>query len=501
MGEGGFLNVVNGTPYDWVVIGTNQNNMKSWNSQWQPGGKFLRIPKKGGSVRLYIEWGSGAPGGDVGFHMEGTDYYFKLHAWSNHGFYIWAEFQSFSVQGYAQGANDYGTALNINWIHNGDVAFIISGDNPSNFFPSNGPVSWMQASLNSIGSRPLRRLCMPGSHNAGMAIKNGPGTAFATADNCLTQWQNIHGQLVAGARYFDIRPCIGKGSNGNANEIMCGHYSNTGNDVLKWQGMSGQYLQEIIDQINSFFAEGNKELVIINLSHGYNTNYEWYRDFTQAEWERVFEMLTDTNTGLKHLWKIPKGTPGLDPVTMKLSDLPLERFIGKDTQGAAAFIISEDLTITPDSRFSGQGIFNKAQYDVENDYSNSDDINYIEKDQIKKMLQHDFSTGQMFLLSWTYTLQGIGNLTENLRKKADELNGHIYFDIPPRCNPQTFPNILYIDSFGGWRKGEPDNGMNNSPGSYSWQGRNMASLAMAINWITAQNDSPRVDSVGDALQT
>ncbi|KAK6343356.1 hypothetical protein TWF730_010947 [Orbilia blumenaviensis] len=495
----GFLNIVNGTPHDWVVASTQQSNMRSWNSEWQPKGKYLRIPKKGGTRRLYIEWGSGAePGGDVTIQMEGTDYVFVLHAWSNHGFYIWAEFQTFSVQGYAQGANDYGVALNINWINDGDVAFILCGDNPDNFFPSNGPVDWMQASLKTIGGRPLRKLCMPGSHDSGMAIKNGPGTVAATLDNCLNQWQNIHGQLVAGARYFDIRPCIGKGSNGNPNEIMCGHYSNTNISNLKWQGMSGEYLQSVIDSINRFLAdEGNKELVIINLSHAYNTNYEWYRDFTPEEWEKVFDMLTDTKTGLKYLWKLPKGVPGQDPVTTPIWNIPLEKFIGNS---AAVIVISENLTIASDSRFAGQGIFNRSQYDVKNEYSNSDNIKYIMEDQFWKMFRHGFSTNQLFLLSWTYSLQGAGNLIQVLRKKADEMNRPIYSTVPPKCNPQTFPNILYIDSIGGWRKREKDNGMNSDQGYYSWQGRNMASLAMAINWITTWNDGPGADNVGSSLQ-
>ncbi|KAK6336726.1 hypothetical protein TWF718_009517 [Orbilia javanica] len=499
MGEGGFLNVVNGTPYDWVVTSTGQHKMKSWDAQWKPNGQFLRIPKKGGSARLYIEWSSGShQGGDVSIQMEGTDYRFMLHAWSNHGFYIWAEFQSFGVQGYAQGANDFGTALNINWIHDGDVAFILSGDHPDNFFPSNGPVAWMHASLNTIGHRPLRKLCMPGSHDSGMAIKNGSGTIGATSDNSLTQWQTIHGQLVAGARYFDVRPCIGKGSNGNSDEMMCGHYSNTNNSTIKWQGMSGEYIQELINSVNRFLVdEGNRELVVLNLSHAYNTNHEWYRDFTPEEWERVFNMFTNPETGLKNLWKMPKGVPGRDPVNTSIWNIPLRDFIGN---GPAVVIISEDFRLASDSRFAGQGIFNRSQYDVRNEYSNSDKNEHIMKDQFTKMLKHGFTTDRLFLLSWTYSLQGAGNLTKNLRKRADEVNRLIYATLPPKCNPQTFPNILYLDSFGGWRRGEQYNGHNSDQGYYSWQGRNMASLAMAINWITTWNDGPGSDGTGNTLQ-
>ncbi|KAF3251510.1 hypothetical protein TWF217_006141 [Orbilia oligospora] len=494
----GFLNVVNGTPYDWVVTSTTQHKMKSWDTQWQPNGKYLRIPKKGGSSRIYIEWGSGShPGGDVGIHMEGTDYRFMLHAWSNRGFYIWAEFQTFSVQGYSQGANDQ-TGLNVNWIHDGDVAFILSGENPGNFFPSNGPIAWMQASLGLIGNRPLRKLCIPGSHDSGMAIKNGSGTIGATSDNSLTQWQNIHGQLVAGARYFDVRPCIGKGNNGNSNEMMCGHYSNTNNSTIKWQGVSGEYIQDVINSVNRFLVdEGNRELVIINLSHAYNTNHEWYRDFTPEEWERVLDMFTNPETGLKNLWKMPKGVPGRDPATAIIWDTPLKDFIAG---GPAVVIISEDFRITSDSRFSGQGIFNRSQYDVRNEYSNSDKNDHIMRDQFTKMLKHGFTTDRLFLLSWTYSLQGAGNLIQNLRKKADDVNRSLYTTLPPKCNPQTFPNIIYVDSFGGWRKGERDNGHNSDQGHYSWQGRNMASLAMAINWITSWNDGPGADNTGNTLQ-
>ena len=46
------------------------------------------------------------------------------------------------------------------------------------------PTNWMQSTLGVIGNRPLRSICMPGSHDAGMSVIEGQ-TAFVAAEDVL----------------------------------------------------------------------------------------------------------------------------------------------------------------------------------------------------------------------------------------------------------------------------------------------------------------------------
>lgn len=157
--------------------------------------------------------------------------------------------------------------IELGWRPNGTVNFILSGE-VGNFSTNNPPIDWMQSCLSFIGDRTLRQICIPGSHDAGISTRNG-GTPLANANNTKTQSLSIAGQLIAGVRYLDIRPVIGNGG-----QWYTGHYGYTRSRV-GWQGWNGQSLSEIVHQINAFLSF-HKELVILDVSHGYNTD-EGYR--------------------------------------------------------------------------------------------------------------------------------------------------------------------------------------------------------------------------------
>lgn len=51
---------------------------------------------------------------------------------------------------------------------------------------------------------------MPGSHDAGMSSFKS-GTVGAHFANTQTQYLDIYQQLMAGSRFFDLRPVLSKG--------------------------------------------------------------------------------------------------------------------------------------------------------------------------------------------------------------------------------------------------------------------------------------------------
>lgn len=256
MGQGGGINLINGTVYDW-----KKTNQTSYQINWN----FPDTIKSGTTATIYIEWREGLfiTEGDttasVTYTLGTTANSFDLQARRPDNIYI--------VQAYlaniATENNASRDSINIGFIHNGDVYFILSGS-VGNFTSSNMSNPWMQRNLGTLGRRLLRDICMPGTHNAGMSKKTS-GTALPSASNVLCQAVSVLGQLYAGSRYLDIRPVIC----GEANEFFAGHYANTGS--ASWQGWSGQSIKDIINDINAFTALCH-ELVIINLSHDFNTN-------------------------------------------------------------------------------------------------------------------------------------------------------------------------------------------------------------------------------------
>ena len=58
-----------------------------------------------------------------------------------------------------------------------------------------------------FGQLPLRRITLPGSHDAGMYKVESIKTHFGVS-NATTQSNTLYGQLCSGARWFDLRPAI-----------------------------------------------------------------------------------------------------------------------------------------------------------------------------------------------------------------------------------------------------------------------------------------------------
>jgi hypothetical protein len=70
---------------------------------------------------------------------------------------------------------------------------------------------WMTQMWNDIKARQVYQVCVPGTHDAGTAVTTY-ATTFSNACNTQTQSLTVYQQLMAGARYLDLRPCWWAGS-------------------------------------------------------------------------------------------------------------------------------------------------------------------------------------------------------------------------------------------------------------------------------------------------
>lgn len=202
MGRGGRVVLINGTKNAWIKRNSHTYQMNHF--------EFPDRIEPGSCALCYIEWNEHAfkkvkdDKGECWYEIEGAACSFMVGANAEHGFDLYIKYDNLSNLGR--------NLLHLGFNHNGYMPFVIAG-RVGKFVSSgtnNGASSWMADNLDLIGNRPLRDLCLPGSHNSGMSQIHSP-TAFVNARNTQTQGVEFRDQLMRGIRWFDVRPVIGGG--------------------------------------------------------------------------------------------------------------------------------------------------------------------------------------------------------------------------------------------------------------------------------------------------
>jgi hypothetical protein len=303
---------------------------------------------------------------------------------------------------------------------------------------------------------------MPGSHDSGMSMI-GSCTAFANATVTQTQTHGILQQLQRGARYFDIRPAISNG------KFVTGHYGWV-NDAFKVQGCNGQFIDEIINDVNAF-TSSYPELVILSVAADINTDVgEPYRNFNQSEWNELLDQL--------QLINYPYGSLENPDPNVDLSKLTLNDYIapnGVNVPAVVVIVSPNDKTVTLGPYF-GNGFYYGKNLPITGTYAGSDDLATMAKDQIAKMQALRTSPDdEMFQLSWTLTQQqgDVFPFVTPILKFADWANPFIGLELWPYITKQCFPNILITDDINSV---SPDQMVNTC---------HTTALAIAINDFTA----------------
>ncbi|KAI8286540.1 hypothetical protein K4K60_000331 [Colletotrichum sp. SAR11_57] len=116
------------------------------------------------------------------------------------------------------------------------------------------PVAWMDSIKEHIKGRLVKRVIMPGAHDAGMSVI-GKYQWGGTSMDTQTQAYGIAEQLELGARYFDLRPAIADG------EFHIFHVTDPRATVIL--GASGVTLQNVIHDINNFYLSHPGEVVFL----------------------------------------------------------------------------------------------------------------------------------------------------------------------------------------------------------------------------------------------
>jgi hypothetical protein len=339
-----------------------------------------------------------------------------------------------SLDGLSTQQSPQGSKIDLGFRHDAAVNWIMSTDEAGRWWSNSGTYTdWMQQSMGSLANRTLKHICMPGSHDAGMSTYK-PGTIGANFANTQTQYLDFYQQLMAGSRYFDLRPVLSGG------QWVSGHYSALENDIEDiWLGGNGQSIADIIRQVNDFTAQ----YVIINLSHTLDTDNK-YKDLSQAQWNNLF----DTLKGVRNRYTVTN--PGSTDYTNKV----LGDFI---TDRSSVFIFAQLPSGISLGDYANQGFFSSTNFPFYDSYSNTNNRANMKSDQFSKLkanrnLVADASArkDKFHVLSWLMTQQpeDVLNFEKAIMNMVADAFDELVSDGWNAFTPQSFPNVLFVDALG-----------------------------------------------------
>ena len=297
----GYVTLINATPYDWKLTASH-----SYQLEWS----FPKVIPAGTVHEQYIKF-------KKDHHDDGAEAHYALvNSPSQASFVIKArppkhieiQFQD----NLSSLNNPESSVINLGFVKNGAVFFVLSGDTGS-YVSSNPPVAWMQATLSNIGTKSLREITVPASHNSGM---NEVTLSWGGhPHNTQTQTTNTFKQLVIGVRVFDIRPTYYK------RKFYTGHFSKFGSGMV---GGTGRKISDIVEDINAFTNQYPGELIVLDISHQMDADNK-FRDLSQGKWVKFFEEMNK----IEALW-----VPSSADVPDDLSSIPLLTFITPGSKSA-----------------------------------------------------------------------------------------------------------------------------------------------------------------------
>ncbi|KAL5594624.1 hypothetical protein BROUX41_001543 [Berkeleyomyces rouxiae] len=469
-----YFSIINGTPYMMRLVSIMSSHMLHYDEEWAD------IPP-GSAIQIFIQFGgrnSHRGFGETVYELVGSSQRtYKFRAYIDPRPRPFGSLHVMEVVHTNLPTYDVedGDSVKLKFpgpgVRGRAMQWALVGSEIDGFWTShNPPVSWMQASRHVIGSRKLKHVCMPRSHNAGMSTINGR-TMFVSPSNAQNQILNIYQQLVRGSRWLDIRPCIG-----NTGEYLLCHYATR-------FGANGISVDEAILQINHFMKDFPGELVLLDLNAdaAYDTTHSYVR-LDVLQWTEILAKFREIEQPCR--------------IDGSLTEATMDTFIG-DGNGCVATIKRSPIPQTDEPLY---GIYSEDSLPRFNVWSNTGSHAEMAIDQVRKLQteraighESDPSTRDTFhVLSWfvtpaPITLRRAWRHRQLIDHAGETLSSLSSFGIS-EFSPYSFPNVLYVDGFG-----MPHGGL--AAGTHSAQGDkfeasegHMAALAMAVNYAIASRN-------------
>lgn len=315
---------------------------------------------------------------------------------------------------------------------------------------------WMEEQYDILRTKKLSQVTLPGSHDCGAydmeETRSGcpGGVPYDFIDGeyikpfAQTHNLTLARQLAQGARYFDLRPYLKLESDGTFafyayHDLICAN------------------IAVMLDELASFLASTNHELVILNLNHFCFHSDEFpafkHQDLINLIINKVGEYLfTD--------------------MSVDLTKITIEQFVG---DGVSKVIVLYEykndtdyyLSLLPAGFWANksESNANSMSHYVYDCYSDTDDYSTMMGNQLGKM-KNNSGTCKLFLLSWTLTFQdnpgsilkgmlcidipilGVSGLGPGLRCMVRDANrnlGKFLSENVHNSSNQYKINVLYVD--------------------------------------------------------
>ena len=481
----GYVTLINATPYDWKLTSSH-----SYQVEWD----FPSVVKAGTAYEQYIKF-------KKDHHDDGAEAYYSIvNSPSPASFVVKAcapkhiEIQFLGTLSSLN--NPESSVINLGFVENGAVSFVLSGNGNGPYTSSNPPVAWMQSTLSSIGCNSLREIAMPASHDSGMSeITRGWG---GVAHNTKTQTANIFQQLIHGARVFDIRPVHWHGT------LYTGHFTKLRSGAV---GSTGRKISDIVKDINTFTSQYPGELIILDISHQMNAKKS-FRDFGPELWTNLYEELaqiqalwapsnsnrpedlsslplsTFITPGSKSavLVRLPDGAPlpelrrsfmkrkattsardastlNADPTDGMIAEGPAlegddnDNFTATDDDSYSS--ISDEITIPAEvplsTGTSSTAFVHESRLPLRGSYSGTDVSKRLISDQLAKLaLERPDPQAPMYKAVWTITqrwrhITDAGNPKTSITADAVAAHRALFANLWPAMSRNTYPNVIEVD--------------------------------------------------------
>lgn len=335
-GDGGYLYIINATPYTFYQYHVHSWQMNSWDNSFPHA-----IPP--GTTRVYIEYEVRECACDDAGDAEYTTLFSNQ---TNYKFDIYGHTTSSSCGNLNPGkdlvfkqlspsAVDYDIGWRWNgWRINGGAALMIEGNDANQFHIltySEGEADWMGGIEDS---RSLSTLTIPGTHDSSTYAYNSPMNPAALM--VWTQDEDFTGQLNGGIRFFDMR-CQ---SVNNKCELHHSTYD------------LGISLDDALNQIIPFLQSNPTETVLMSIKE------EEPPVGSSAPLDQVINNYVQQNPGL---WYVNNSIPTLGQVRGKI--VLLRRY------DAPTYPMGIDMTNWPDNQTFFTTNTSNVTYSVQDEYA------------------------------------------------------------------------------------------------------------------------------------
>lgn len=419
---------VNLTPYRFVLTSTHKCQFDTWDFGHVPSGRARQ------NTMVYTERvgaNSVDDNAEAYFSVEGTDKKFTIRGTTHiPDDYPWRTVVDLSGMGLGQ--REFGDPA-----EETSVTVVITGSEEFGYrssinFP--GAANWMHSLYDVIKDRKLRHVVMPGSHDAGMTTISQAYQYLGSTANTQTQGLSIYDQLRVGSRWFDLRiVTVDDGS------FWAAHLS--GEHAMSPYGATGQSLDSIIDNINSFTSESPGEIILLPIRY-----MSRVRTLAYGELPNQWDAAT-VEVFYSKLAKLRNRCPDIG----NLKDVTAGELMDRNNGGGCVIpLIAESFSDPTLNDRPSAGIYMSAALNINDHWSNKDDTKEMAEDQVVTLqAQPRGGDDQLDIMQWIVTLTAFDFASIDIASVAIlPTNPALYWRAVNAMSPEIWPTVILQDYVG-----------------------------------------------------